>query len=268
MTKLPVLQLAFCCLVSLALFSCKKQTISPAGVEEFPSKLNGQQNMDRYYGPSVAMGNGSARSWISVNPGGRPMELGIEMTHEALQGLPTGEMDHPEFVLPLPSQALELTPFKHLVINWNPHGHPLQGIYTVPHFDFHFYTITNAARQAIGIDPAVFIVPPDGYLPEGYVKGDPVPQMGMHWVDPTSPEFHGQPFTYTMIYGSYNGAVIFTEPMITMQVLQSGMAYNKLTIPQPTYYSPSNTYYPKHYNIYMDPATQKHYVTYSEFQKR
>lgn len=253
--------------IFLCLFACTKKTGSDIGsIEEFAAKQNGQQNMQIFYGAPVSVGNGIARSFISLNPAGRPMELGIEMTDPALQDLPSGENDHPEYVLPLPAEAFSVTPFKHLVINWNPHGHPLEGIYTVPHFDFHFYTITNAQRMAIGPNPGA--PPASGYLPEGYVPAGPVPLMGMHWADPTSSEFNGQPFTYTLIYGSYNGAINFTEPMITLEVLESGEAYNKIKIPQPLYYSPSDTYYPKHYNIYMDQTTQKHYVTYTEFQKQ
>lgn len=269
MLKPTRLQAIVCCIAFVTLFSCKKEIARESvAVEQFPGKLNGQQNMNFYYGDAVAVGNGTARSFISLNPAGRPMELGIEMTDAALEGLPQGEEDHPEFVLPLPQQALGVTPIKHLVINWNPHGHPLEGIYTVPHFDFHFYTITNAERLAINIDPFIGIPPADGYLPEGYVAAGPVPQMGMHWADPTSPEFNGQPFTYTFIYGSYNGAVTFTEPMITMDIMQSGEAYNKLNIPQPLYYNVPGSYYAKHYNIYMNATTQNHYVTLSEFQKQ
>ena len=266
MTKRLSLQTALFCFVMLVMSACKKETSADKQATEVASKLNGQKNMNIFYGESVMMGNGTARAFIALNPAGRPMEIGIEMTDESLEGLEHGEMDHPEYILQLPAQALNVTPYKHFVINWNPHGHPLEGIYTVPHFDFHFYTITNEERMAIGFNPGA--PPAPGYLPAGHVPAGPVPQMGMHWVDPTAPEFNGHPFTYTIMYGSYNGAVTFTEPMITMDILQSGKAYNKIKIPQPTYYSPTNTYYPKHYNIYMDPATQKHYVTYTEFTKQ
>ncbi len=28
-------------------------------------------------------------------------------------------------------------------LNWEPAGHPLEGVYTIPHFDFHFYLISQ-----------------------------------------------------------------------------------------------------------------------------
>lgn len=45
--------------------------------------------------------------------------------------------------------------------------------------------------------------------------------MGMHWNDPAAPERLGEPFTKTMIYGSYDGAFIFTEPMVTKAYLET-----------------------------------------------
>ena len=44
-----------------------------------------------------------------------------------------------------------------------------------------------------------------------------VPRMGLHWVDRESPELppSNQPFTRTFIMGSWDGQVIFDEPMVT-----------------------------------------------------
>jgi hypothetical protein len=41
--------------------------------------------------------------------------------------------------------------------------------------------------------------------------------MGLHWIDTNSPELppRNQPFTATFIIGSWDGKVIFDEPMIT-----------------------------------------------------
>ena len=46
-------------------------------------------------------------------------------------------------------------------------------------------------------------------------------RMGVHWVDTTSSELKGQPFTRTFIYGSWNGKVIFAEPMVTRAYLET-----------------------------------------------
>lgn len=44
-----------------------------------------------------------------------------------------------------------------------------------------------------------------------------VPKMGLHWIDTNSPELspRNQPFTATFIIGSWDGKVIFDEPMVT-----------------------------------------------------
>lgn len=45
------------------------------------------------------------------------------------------------------------------------------------------------------------------------------PAMGNHLIDRTGPEFHGAPFTHTFIYGSWNRAMTFYEPMVTKEFL-------------------------------------------------
>jgi hypothetical protein len=44
--------------------------------------------------------------------------------------------------------------------------------------------------------------------------------MGNHLVDLTAPEFKGQPFTHTWIYGAYGGRLTFFEPMIAVSFLE------------------------------------------------
>jgi hypothetical protein len=34
-------------------------------------------------------------------------------------------------------------------LDWNPRGHIPDGVYTVPHFDVHFYLITREQREEI-----------------------------------------------------------------------------------------------------------------------
>jgi hypothetical protein len=115
-------------------------------------------------------------------------------------------------------------------LDWNPKGHG--GPYTAPHFDFHFYRIPLAERDAIDPDTPEYAahaanLPPADELPAGYVSSHllmnlspaqaSVPKMGLHWIDTKSPELppRNQPFTATFIIGSWDGKVIFDEPMIT-----------------------------------------------------
>jgi hypothetical protein len=105
-------------------------------------------------------------------------------------------------------------------------------LYDKPHFDFHFYIIPESERIAIPpyqIDSTGFLnFPAPGYTPATYVPTPGgVPQMGTHWIDFTSPEFNGQPFTQTFLYGTYNGKVAFYEPMITKAFLDANASFER-----------------------------------------
>ena len=102
-------------------FSCKK----------------GNNEAHTFYGPSVTMGNGIGRSIVEVGADGKPLSIGVELTKDALQNLPAESssetVDYVEYALLFDSKIqplLEsLTPFKHLILNWEPHGHPPIGAY-------------------------------------------------------------------------------------------------------------------------------------------
>lgn len=201
------------------------------------------------FGEPQRVARGTARSWVTLDARGRPAVLGVELADQALTGLP--ECDE-EYVVPIPAGAA-VPPFNHITLDWNPHGHIPQHIYDVPHFDFHFYMMSQAERAkvtATGEDTArVRKQPPADAVPEGYVyaAGGDEPAMGAHWVDPKSPEFHGRPFTHTLIYGFYNGRMTFVEPMVTLPFLRTKPSVTA-SIPQPKVY-PKRGYYPTRYRI-------------------
>jgi len=222
-----------------------------------------------FYGPVVQMGDGHLRSWINISrKGGEPLGIGIEITGKAFQNLPEDHMNFAAntFVLKLHQKAHTVTPFDHITINWEPAEHEPPGIYDVPHFDMHFYKISLADQLAITGVPGP--APAAGYLPSSYViQAATVPQMGTHWIDPSSPELHGVPFTHTFIYGSTNGNVHFLEPMITKAYLLSGAMVSK-AIPQPIHFAPSGTYYPSTYKIWKNSENGRHYVALTDFNWR
>jgi hypothetical protein len=214
-------------------------------------KANQEQKFNTFYGPQVSLGDGKVRTFATISHTGVPTELGVIMTEGALIGLPEEGLN---LVLPLQNHASDATPFTHVYLDWNPHGHE-PGPYMVPHFDFHFYMISNADRLAISTgDPKMDQIPAPALWPDGYIPtpgGEP--RMGKHWVSPgASPELCcGMPFTYTMIYGSYDSKFIFIEPMITLAYLTSGQAVTKSYSPLKQFIVP-NTYYPSTYKIYTD----------------
>jgi len=186
-------------------------------------------------------------------------------------GQPSDHMSPQNNVL-IPISDKSGTPFKFAMLNWNSSGHEPDHVYTLPHFDFHFYRISLEAQMAIPPyeqAPALFDhEPPAGYIPEFYFRGPGgVPQMGAHWVDLLSPEFNGQPFTLTFLYGTYDGKVTFHEPMATMNIIQSGVTIHK-DIRQPQSFSPTNKYYPTRYSIWKDDSNNKHYMSLDEMVLR
>lgn len=256
--------------VMFGLSSCKKEianTIQPDSLSE--AKASQEQKSNSFYGPQISFGAGKVRSFFTVTHTGVPLELGVQITADAFSGLTTEPGEY-SYIIPLHQKAQASTPFDHIEVDWNPFGHPPPGIYNVPHFDFHFYKISVDAQMAIppytNQTASLFDAPPpQGYLPVGYIPGPGgVPQMGKHWLDITSPEFNGQPFTKTFIYGTYNGAVTFYEPMITKAYIET-VESSSTAIRQPQYFLPAHTYYPTSYNVYTDAKTGDHYISLSGF---
>jgi len=247
------------------------------------------------YGTTVQLGNASARAYVNVDErSGASLEIGVALDEEALEGLPSsgsghhgaGGMPH-TYILELPVEYA--TPFKFVELNWNPAGHEPQGVYEgVPHFDFHFYTITQAEREAIVPSdpqfgakannmPASEYVPPfnAALAPPGLEPANvAVPKMGVHWVDVRSAELQAllgkpdayKPFTTTFIHGSWDGRLTFWEPMITRaHILEKKSAKDPavrdqiIPIPMPARYQVPG-YYPSAYRITWDAKAKEYRI--------
>lgn len=230
-----------------------------------------------FKGPEVEIGNGIVRSWISVNKLSRmPVEIGIEMTRGALEGLPDLPDHGPTIVLPLHLKAKQLTPFDHIGLNWNPRGHEPEGVFNVPHFDIHFYMISVEDQLAIpawspdtdaafnNYPPLPDYMPADYWTPPGAATAEP--QMGKHWLPLKLGDY--LPFTKIIIYGSYNGKLTFVEPMITLNFLQNkDNDFNNYQYSQPEKFEKTGNY-PTKYNMSHDPITGNIKITLSDFVTR
>ncbi|MBC7845968.1 MAG: hypothetical protein H7Y10_05710 [Flavobacterium sp.] len=264
----------------LFLFSCSQDEMVNNDLQESaPLSFTAKMSSDKvnvFKGPQVALGYGKVRSWISLNQkNGLPSEIGLEITPEAFKNLTTENNktippDHKTIVVPLHLKAKQSTPFDHIGLNWNPNGHVPQGVFDVPHFDIHFYMISVEEQMAIPAwspetDAAFNLYPPMGYMPADY--GTPPgpataePQMGKHWLPNNLGPY--LPFSKIMIYGSYNGKLIFVEPMITLDYLLSNVDFS-MDYSQPELFAKAGNY-PTKYNIYHDATTGNTYVTLSGF---
>jgi hypothetical protein len=220
---------------------------------------------DIFYGPSLPLGGGAVRSVVKLDAHGHPSAIGVTFPEATFTGLPHA---HTELVLELPAQA-SATSFRHITLDWNPHGHEPEHIYDLPHFDLHFYTISAQERMQIGVDdPNAEKLPAEQYIPAGYVPGPGyVPQMGKHWLDPTSPEFNGGTFTQTFLMGSYNEKMIFWEPMITLDYLLEKKT-ETFSLAQPQAYEQQGKYYPTKYSIEYDAASKTYTINLLELRLR
>jgi len=197
-----------------------------------------------YFGPSVKVGDGDAKAWVATDDKGNPIAVGINFSAKVLTNLPDSMN---EFVLDLPDNKGKGF-YTHATFGWNPHGHEPMGIYDRPHFDIHFYIISNEDRMKIGPnDTLQFAKDIDSiYVPDAYLHGPGgVPHMGAHWVDTMSPEFTGGEFTKTFIWGSYNGEFIFWEPMLTLDYLKT-KPDEIIPLRQPDYFQRTGWYATKY----------------------
>jgi hypothetical protein len=139
------------------------------------------------------------------------------------------------------------SPFRYVEVDWNTEGLPRgpNDSFVSPHFDFHYYlrprrvvdettmcTSSNGRscdplrtsyaqmRQFLGLPKPVFI--PASYAPD---VGSSIPLMGLHLLDRT--------FDYTvnnvdhhptLIYGTFDGNVLFAEASVTLVTLQDAVA--------------------------------------------
>jgi hypothetical protein len=250
-------------IAALLFSSCQKEGQDlPTLESDASAKVSSDGKSNTFYGPQVQLGNGKLRSFYTQTHEGTPLEIGVIMTSKSLYGLPE-EMNMS--MLEIHQKARSATPFDHIMVDWNPMGHEPDPLYGVPHFDFHFYMIGMGEVTSIMPGPKMEKLPPPGYMPESYFPTPGgVPMMGKHWLDVNAPELNGKPFTKTFIYGSYDGKVIFYEPMITKAILMEG---KDCTIPfgVPTLFSPWDKWYPTKYSYKTDSKTGDIRVSLSDF---
>ncbi len=269
--------------------ACSDQNRSVARTTgpEAASLVANSQDDGTYFGDVVPLGPGNARTYVTIQ-NGAPVEIGVEMSEGAIRGLPTegghdghNNMHHKmenAWDLPLPAQA-GATAYKSVYMGWMPTGHGAP--YDRPHFDFHFYVVPTSERLAIDPSDPQWTekssnLPSQEYWPQRYfplnllipVTADAatVPQMGLHWLDIGAPELNGGEFRYTLYYGSWNGRIIFDEPMITKAVLESRETVD-VTLPPAARYA-SEGFRAGGYRVYYNEATDRHRVALTQLAKR
>jgi len=236
-------------------------------------------------------------TYWNEDDGGNPVECGVAFPDFeqfwTLDYTAAGQSTE-RFVFNYPTEL----PFVHLQVDWNPLGHPggmsesttlefltwtpdqqlafLQAngsFFGVPHFDVHFHMKSVAYVENItcsgGFPPCAwtpeeqerFMDPgPLSYYPKTYFL-DPtaaVPAMGSHHERNVDKERDVFMADGEFIYGSYDGEILFWEPMISMAQFQavralaisdpSGEASQTFSIALPEDYIVDG-YYPRAYTV-------------------
>lgn len=246
MNKMIRFALAMLIFVAIAGLQACQEDLGNSDLTDAPVPGLKSSSMNTFYSSTIPVGNGVARAWIATAKNGEPMSVGIDFSGKALENLPD---ETQQFVFTMPKNK-GMNFYTHALFDWNPHGHDPNGIYGLAHFDFHFYIVPNEERLAIPL-----ILPPDKdsvidemYVPENYeMDMVTVPAMGTHWLDMDSPEWNGETFTKTFIWGSYMGEFVFWEPMITYDYLKT-YPDDYIAIKQPEAFKRSG-WYPTNYII-------------------
>lgn len=109
-------------------------------------------------------------------------------------------------------------------IGHNKMGHPPFGVWTVPHFDIHFYALTEEQVTAVTCADQPEVAAEK--VPAGFVVGECVDQMGVHAHAPHA-EGSSDPEPLTdkkadVIIGYDKGELTFIEPMLFAEPVFAG----------------------------------------------
>ena len=214
---------------------------------------------------------GDVCSWAMLDGEGNVSEFGVTVPLAAIDNVPDDmELAWPPVVgavVAMPPQVHSAMGVDHATLYWEPHGHP-PGPYLTPHFDFHFYNVSSATREAIDcVETTKPAELPAGYtmidmeIPGiGMLEGLCVPAMGMHAVLASELESESV-FDGTMIIGYDRGAPLFFEPMISRELLSRRQTFD---LPMPAVSGlPEGVRYPQGYTAEYDAEADAYRFTFS-----
>jgi hypothetical protein len=222
------------------------------------------------WGRPRRVGDGSMAAFLTEGRSGVPRYLGVWFTSDALDGLVGGEASPgPPTELPLPAAARDATLVRWVTADWGPPGRILTAVSDAPRIAFRFYLLARVTvRREIrpgecdvdedgrpeasvpcdvlerGTEPLAPLQQPPGYAP----TDDIVPLVGNQWVNERAPEFRGEPFTHTWVYGSFDGGITSLEPTVALEYLDDLRGREVTDIATPDAF-PRPGFYPTQYVI-------------------
>lgn len=178
------------------------------------------------WGEPVYVGNGAAKSFVTLNSADQPLLVGVQFTAATLDGLPDADE---RFALEFPD-AIGQTAFEWLELGWAPEGHGPPEVYDVPHVDVRFYRIpreqvreipaVNFPRGREDSEPYTVPIPEDQFPPNHFRERVVVPETGERLPDLTAPEWSTGEFANSFVWGHWDGALHFSEPKLSVDYLK------------------------------------------------
>lgn len=220
----------------------------------------------RVEGASQAVSGATVKAWATLDANNTVQEVGVTLPMRVVMNPPTDGSgpSGAAAVVAFPAEVQSSTYFDHFEMHWNPQGHPPAQRYGVPHFDFHFYSVTPQAVAAI--TPPDPTPPTADRVPAGYAysgANQTVPQMGVHAVAGSEFAPNAPPFSASMVLGYYGGQMHFVEPMVTQDLMIRKQNF-ALTVPVPTTLGRS-TRYPTRFTGIYDAGTDSYNLVFSNF---
>jgi hypothetical protein len=211
---------------------------------------DGSQLMDAYAGA------GAYPTVQRNKPNGAPTRVSVDVPQVGFTGpgssatLPVGPCQHIyryQFGKVQAPGAEPRSPFRYVEVDWNTEGLPRgpNNSFVSPHFDFHYYLRPRrwvdkktrcTSTNGITCDPlrtsypqmqCFLHMPKPGFVPASYGPdtGSSIPKMGLHLLDRTFDYTVGNVDHHpTLIYGTFNGEVLFAEASVTLETLQDAIA--------------------------------------------
>jgi hypothetical protein len=236
------------------------------------------------FGDAAIVDGNLVTTWARVLRGEVVKEVGVTIPVDLFDHQPQEDGDGPFGAiasLAFPRLVREQTFFNHFELHSEPEGHvaPPGSVnpdrYRVPHFDFHFYAVSEDVVWQIPLvrppSPALPAVPAER-IPEGYIQpGFSQLQMGRH-SSPASALLDPEPFSTVMVAGfppAVEGLpdptqMHFLEPMVSREFLLERNDF-ELPLPRPKSFG-RLMFYPTKFVAEYDADLDAYHFVFSEFE--
>jgi len=227
-------------------------------------------------GPKGTLFGDEITSWAKLDADGRVIEAGITLPLAVMENAPADHhRDTPsaDVRIDFPAVVRETTFLDHAGFFWEAQGHFPDQRYGVPHWDFHFFSVSAADADAIDCRDLSQVAPEEiapGWLP-AVPPGAPaidfcVPAMGFHSLPASefqaSGDIQADPFDMVMIGGYYGGDFVFVDPMVTQAVMLQRSSFG---LPMPVPPGIEGGAYPTTFEAIYDPSVDAYHLVFRDF---